>query len=152
MIINKFHTERIKKLIETSGGKIIFGGKVDVEKRHVEPTIILEPRRDSQIMQEEIFGCVLPIIPSSFQFLRTKSALERSLLKLFCWSQPNAKTRVDQRYLNKGLGIFGYRRSWKFPLKGWLMQRACPPAKSGKLRTTVIWIWGCRPRRFAIYG
>jgi aldehyde dehydrogenase (NAD+) len=65
MIINKFHTERIKKLIETSGGQIIYGGKVDVEKRHVEPTIILEPRRDSQIMQEEIFGCVLPIIPFS---------------------------------------------------------------------------------------
>jgi aldehyde dehydrogenase (NAD+) len=50
MIINKFHTERIKKLIETSGGQIICGGKVDVEKRHVEPTIILEPRKDSQLM------------------------------------------------------------------------------------------------------
>ena len=63
--MNKVHTERIKKLIEPSGGQIIYGGKVDVEKRHVEPTIILEPRRDSQIMQEEIFGCVLPIIPFS---------------------------------------------------------------------------------------
>ena len=29
-VINKFHTERIKRLIETSGGKIVFGGKVDV--------------------------------------------------------------------------------------------------------------------------
>lgn len=38
---------------------------MDVEKRHVEPTIILEPKADSDLMQQEIFGCVLPVIPFS---------------------------------------------------------------------------------------
>ena len=65
MMINKFHTDRIKKLIDTCGGKIVCGGKVDVEKRHVQPTIILEPKLDSDLMQQEIFGCVLPVIPYS---------------------------------------------------------------------------------------
>ena len=64
-MINKFHTSRVKKLIETSGGKVFCGGKVNVEERHIEPTIILEPKRDADIMNEEIFGCVLPVFPYS---------------------------------------------------------------------------------------
>lgn len=36
-----------------------------MEERHVEPTIILEPKKDSDIMKEEIFGCVLPVYPYS---------------------------------------------------------------------------------------
>ena len=65
MIVNKFHTERLKRCIETSGGKIICGGQVNVEARHVQPTIILEPKKDSELMTQEIFGCVLPILPFS---------------------------------------------------------------------------------------
>jgi aldehyde dehydrogenase (NAD+) len=63
MMVNKFHTERIQRVIATSGGKIVCGGKVNVEGRHVEPTIILEPSKDSELMREEIFGCVLPVFP-----------------------------------------------------------------------------------------
>jgi aldehyde dehydrogenase (NAD+) len=61
-MINKFHTTRVKRLIETSGGTILYGGKVNVDERHVQPTLILEPNRDAPIMQEEIFACVLPIL------------------------------------------------------------------------------------------
>lgn len=38
------------------------GGKADVSQRCIEPTIILNPAKDSPIMWEEIFGPVLPII------------------------------------------------------------------------------------------
>jgi aldehyde dehydrogenase (NAD+) len=34
-MVNKFHTSRVKRLIETSGGKIVCGGKVNVDERHV---------------------------------------------------------------------------------------------------------------------
>jgi len=64
-IVNKFHTERLKKAIDTCQGQIICGGKVDVEKQHVQPTLVLEPKKDSILMTEEIFGCVLPIFPYS---------------------------------------------------------------------------------------
>jgi len=59
-IINKENTERIKNYIDPD--KIITGGKVDVEKRYVAPTIIDEPELDKPIMHEEIFGPVLPVI------------------------------------------------------------------------------------------
>ena len=61
-IINDFHVQRILNLIDTSGGKIIYGGKANPGVKHVQPTIILNPSKDSAIMNEEIFGPVLPVI------------------------------------------------------------------------------------------
>ncbi|HEX7375128.1 MAG TPA: aldehyde dehydrogenase family protein [Steroidobacteraceae bacterium] len=54
------HTERFVKLLE--GQKIHTGGRVDVANRYVDPTIVLDPAPDSALMQEEIFGPVLPVI------------------------------------------------------------------------------------------
>lgn len=62
-MINDFHTERVKKLIDTAGGKIVCGGNMNKEARHIEPTVILQPNLDSPLMKEEIFGPVMPIFP-----------------------------------------------------------------------------------------
>ena len=59
-IASERHTERFVKLLE--GQKIHTGGRVDVAMRYVEPTIVLDPAPDSALMQEEIFGPVLPVI------------------------------------------------------------------------------------------
>lgn len=61
-IIIDWHCDRLKNLIDTSKGEIIFGGKVNRELKYVEPTIILNPDPKSPLMQEEIFGPVLPIM------------------------------------------------------------------------------------------
>jgi aldehyde dehydrogenase (NAD+) len=60
-IINDFHFERVKKLMETSGGEIIYGGQTYAPNKHIQPTMIMNPKDDSPIMNEEIFGPVLPI-------------------------------------------------------------------------------------------
>lgn len=62
-MINDFHTDRVAKLIDGAGGTLICGGKVNKKVRHIEPTIILEPDLNSQLMREEIFGPVLPVFP-----------------------------------------------------------------------------------------
>jgi aldehyde dehydrogenase (NAD+) len=59
-IASERHTARFAKLLE--GQKIHTGGRVDVAQRYVEPTIVLDPDPDSELMREEIFGPVLPII------------------------------------------------------------------------------------------
>lgn len=53
----------MERLINTSGGKIAYGGHVNFEKKHVQPTIILEPKLDSELMTTEIFGPICPIFP-----------------------------------------------------------------------------------------
>lgn len=62
-MINDFHCKRVKGLLETAGGTVICGGKVNLEARHIEPTVILQPSLDSKLMTEEIFGPVLPVFP-----------------------------------------------------------------------------------------
>ena len=59
-IASERHAARFKQLLE--GQTIHTGGQVDVAKRFVAPTIVLDPSPDSPLMQEEIFGPVLPVI------------------------------------------------------------------------------------------
>ncbi len=61
-IITDWHCDRLKGLIDTSKGNVVCGGKVNRGIKYVEPTIILNPEDKSPIMQEEIFGPVIPII------------------------------------------------------------------------------------------
>jgi len=62
-IINDQHHKRIVKLIETAKGKIISGGKWDEKDRYIAPTIISDVDPNCDLMKEEIFGPVLPILP-----------------------------------------------------------------------------------------
>jgi aldehyde dehydrogenase (NAD+) len=59
-IASERHAARFADLLK--GHRIHLGGRVDVARRFVEPTIVLDPPADSALMTEEIFGPVLPII------------------------------------------------------------------------------------------
>jgi aldehyde dehydrogenase (NAD+) len=61
-IINGAHTRRLARLLEDHGGRVALGGQVDLERRLVAPTIVVDPDPDSPLMQEEIFGPVLPVL------------------------------------------------------------------------------------------
>lgn len=60
-IINEKHFERVSGLLNS--GRIVLGGKVDKERLFVEPALLDEVSLDSPIMQEEIFGPILPMLP-----------------------------------------------------------------------------------------
>ncbi len=59
-IVNQRHYERIKGLIE--GQTVLYGGQADDDTRQMDVTLLDEPSWDSPVMQEEIFGPVLPIL------------------------------------------------------------------------------------------
>ena len=59
-IINQKHLLRLKKMLE--GESIIHGGKVDEKELYFEPTLISQPDLKSEIMKDEIFGPLLPIL------------------------------------------------------------------------------------------
>ena len=44
-------------------GKIIAGGHYDENKLYISPTLVTDIDFNSDIMQEEIFGPILPILP-----------------------------------------------------------------------------------------
>jgi acyl-CoA reductase-like NAD-dependent aldehyde dehydrogenase len=59
-IVNEFHFDRLQSLL--AEGTIVTGGHTDREERYIEPTILDGIGWDSRIMQEEIFGPVLPVL------------------------------------------------------------------------------------------
>jgi aldehyde dehydrogenase (NAD+) len=59
-IINTENAKRILSLMKP--GEVIAGGTVNLENCFVAPTVIKDIRPDDPIMQEEIFGPVLPVI------------------------------------------------------------------------------------------
>ncbi len=59
-IINDRNFDRLVKLIDQE--KVFFGGKSDVAKRFIEPTIMNNVNWDEAVMQEEIFGPILPVL------------------------------------------------------------------------------------------
>lgn len=60
-IINKKHFNRLIGLLNNQN--IVIGGKYDEELTRVEPTVVLLENDQNILMEEEIFGPILPIIP-----------------------------------------------------------------------------------------
>jgi len=64
----KNHIAKLKEVENCqNGSRIICGGssKCNPSKRHVAPTIVLNPPLNSKLMQEEIFAPILPVISVS---------------------------------------------------------------------------------------
>ncbi|XP_017753974.1 PREDICTED: aldehyde dehydrogenase family 3 member B1 isoform X1 [Eufriesea mexicana] len=59
-IINENHYQRLVKYL--NDGKIAIGGICDPSERFISPTILVDVKRTDPIMQDEIFGPILPFI------------------------------------------------------------------------------------------
>lgn len=60
-IVSEKAASRLARLIET-GGEIVMGGEYDVEAKYVAPTIIRNVPEGHDLLHEEIFGPVLPVV------------------------------------------------------------------------------------------
>ncbi|CAI9110872.1 OLC1v1010963C1 [Oldenlandia corymbosa var. corymbosa] len=63
-IVNKHHFNRVLSLLEdpSVSATVVYGGTCNEQNLMIQPTILLDPPLDSDIMSEEIFGPLLPII------------------------------------------------------------------------------------------
>jgi aldehyde dehydrogenase (NAD+) len=64
-MINQRHFERVSRLIDDAaarGAAIVTGGERDAAQKFIAPTLLTGVGADALVMQEEIFGPVLPVI------------------------------------------------------------------------------------------
>jgi len=64
-LIGTRHFDRVLAMLQDDhGGQVLEGGveKADRDDRYIPPTLILDPKRDCALLQEEIFGPILPIL------------------------------------------------------------------------------------------
>jgi acyl-CoA reductase-like NAD-dependent aldehyde dehydrogenase len=59
-IVNQRHHQRLSTLMKD--GVPAFGGELDPDQNYVAPTVLRDVSPDSAIMQEEIFGPILPVL------------------------------------------------------------------------------------------
>lgn len=92
-IINEKHFDRLCNLLDEN--KIIFGGKTDRKDKYIAPTLMDGVTMDDTVMQEEIFGPILPIL----EFSELEEVIDivnagTKPLALYCFSK--RQSRVDK--------------------------------------------------------
>lgn len=101
-IVNEAHFKRVDTLIRDAvdrGANVEWNGKLDVTSRFIHPIVMTRVSPDSRLMQEEIFGPVLPVI--SYSNLEEALAIINSKpkpLALYLFSNSKA---MREEVLNK---------------------------------------------------
>lgn len=96
-IINPRHYQRLLKLIDKD--KIVIGGNTCENELYIEPTVMENIGFDDQIMQEEIFGPLLPIITyENLDWAIAQIKKRPKPLALYLFSN---STRVQQKVLQE---------------------------------------------------
>ncbi len=98
-IVSTRQATRLAGLVESAGGRTVRGGKVDPEGKTAELTIIVDPDADSDVMRDEIFGPVLPIVTVDSiddAIAHVQQGPKPLALYLFSESRANEERVVDE--------------------------------------------------------
>lgn len=90
-IITKAHCQRLENMMKH--GIIVAGGEVDRKEKYIAPTILVDVDINSELMTEEIFGPLLPVLPftditKAISFINTKE----KPLALYYFGQNSTQT------------------------------------------------------------
>jgi len=102
-IINERHLTRLKNLIEQD--KIALGGQIDEVNRVIEPTLLKDVQVNDAIMQEEIFGPLLPLIKyQDFEEVLQHIENNEKPLSAYLFSNDPTEQKIWEQRLSFGGG------------------------------------------------
>ncbi|MFW6772802.1 aldehyde dehydrogenase family protein [Nocardioides sp. CPCC 205120] len=61
-IVNDRQLTRLAAYLRSTTGRVALGGGVDEAARTIEPTVVVDPDPEDELMREEIFGPLLPVL------------------------------------------------------------------------------------------
>ncbi|MDG0810676.1 aldehyde dehydrogenase family protein [Cohnella rhizosphaerae] len=97
-ICHAAHFQKLQRLIEQ--GRIRFGGASDADQLFIAPTILTDIPPGSSILQEEIFGPILPVIPyRDLDALLAGQTIQRDALAAYVFSRDKRQIRRVQAYM-----------------------------------------------------
>lgn len=96
-IINERNFDRVTSLINPD--KVYYGGTYDRDKRIIHPTILHNVTLDDAVMQEEIFGPVLPVI--EYETLDEAFEIIKSFEKPLAAYLFSDSSAIKERFLNE---------------------------------------------------
>ncbi len=104
-IINERHFHRLKKLL--SSGEVVAGGETDEAERYIAPTILRGVKETDKVMEDEIFGPILPVlkVPSIDAALRIVSSRPKPLALYVFTKDKQVSAKVVERTSSGGVCI-----------------------------------------------
>ncbi|SDY08168.1 aldehyde dehydrogenase (NAD+) [Evansella caseinilytica] len=101
-IVHENHVERLAAMLDED--KIYYGGEYDAAERFMEPTVMVEVNDNDPVMQEEIFGPILPILTFSNDYEVIEKVRRRpSPLALYLFTE----SKATQQYILESLQFGG---------------------------------------------
>lgn len=102
-IINQKNFERLTHIIDIS--KVLLGGKNNIEQRYIEPTVIYPTKWDEKVMEEEIFGPILPILEfENYQEVLAKIQKQEKPLAAYLFSNNKQEILLFNQQISFGGG------------------------------------------------
>ncbi len=98
-IVNERQFDRLAGLVAATKGNVVAGGRTERTALRIEPTVIVDPPPDDPVMNDEIFGPILPIITvgSAEEAVTVVNSRPKPLaLYLFTNSAQRARDLVDR--------------------------------------------------------
>ncbi|MGJ5628540.1 aldehyde dehydrogenase [Nostoc sp. CALU 1950] len=104
-VINQKHFRRLSELLES--GNILVGGETNLENLYIAPTIIDQVSWQDKIMQEEIFGPILPVIEYTdlSEAIALVNQQQKPLALYFFSSNKKNQERILQETVSGGVCI-----------------------------------------------
>lgn len=98
-IVNEKNFQRLMKLLQATKGKVILGGNSDAGDKYIAPTVVTDVPPDDVLMEEELFGPILPIVAvasvdEAIDFINRRE----KPLALYVYTEQNA---VSKRFLHE---------------------------------------------------
>lgn len=71
-IINERHYGRVNDMLTRTKGHVVVGGKVDAPRKKIDVTVVRDVQGDDSLLEDEIFGPVLAVVPVDVSFSRRR--------------------------------------------------------------------------------
>ena len=104
-IVNERHFDRLRALL--GHGRVVMGGGINHDDHKIEPTVVTDVDLESDLMQEEIFGPILPLldVENASEAIRFINDREKPL-SLYVYAEDYAVAhRFQQETSSGGLGV-----------------------------------------------
>lgn len=98
-IVSENHFNRIKKMLDTTQGRIVIGGETDAAEKYIEPTVIIVNSEHDSLIKDESFGPLMPVLPikNLDEAIRIANSVHKTPLGLYAFGN---KAEVDKILLS----------------------------------------------------
>jgi beta-apo-4'-carotenal oxygenase len=106
-IVNARHFQRIKKMLDSTNGKVIIGGATDETDNFIEMTVILVDSEQDSLIKDESFGPLIPILPvkNLDEAIRIANDVHSTPLGLYPFGNKSETDRILNEVISGGASV-----------------------------------------------